>query len=76
MNYIQVCEKCGSTEVARCKWVNPNNNHIYQDVDSGTNLDWCMECKNETKIIGKEIEDGTDTENNTRIMASLLTGTI
>ena len=50
-NYLQVCKKCGSTEVARCKWVNVNTEEIYS-ADSGTTLEWCFgECKSETTII-------------------------
>jgi len=48
--YFQVCSACGSKEVARCKWVNVNDDTIY-DQDSGTTLEWCMECEDETSII-------------------------
>src|SRR5438067_1187633 len=52
--YKQVCKECGSTEVARCKWVNVNNNAIY-DADSGTTLEWCFgRCQGETQIIEEE----------------------
>ncbi len=47
---MEVCNHCGSSEVARCKWVNVNTNEIYS-ADSGTTLEWCMSCKDETKII-------------------------
>lgn len=47
---IQVCKRCGSDEVARCKWVNVNNDTIYS-ADSGTFLEWCMNCEDETSII-------------------------
>jgi hypothetical protein len=50
MDYIQICKKCNSTEVARCKWVNVNTDKIY-DLNSGTTLEWCMNCKEETNII-------------------------
>lgn len=49
-NYKQVCKKCGHEEVARCKWVNVNTNEIYSQ-ESGTTLEWCMDCKDETTII-------------------------
>ncbi len=48
--YKQVCNMCGSEEVARLKWVNVNTDEIYNN-DSGTSLEWCMDCKCETKII-------------------------
>jgi hypothetical protein len=51
--YLQVCKECGSEEVARCKWVNVNTEEIYS-ADSGTNLEWCFNCKSETNIIDKE----------------------
>ena len=46
-NYLQLCKECGSEEVARCKWVNVNTEEIYSN-DSGTTLEWCFKCKNET----------------------------
>jgi hypothetical protein len=52
LDYLQVCEDCGSEEVARCKWVNVNTEEIYS-ADSGNNLEWCFNCKNETNIIDK-----------------------
>jgi len=52
---MQICKKCGSTEVARCKWVNPNTSIIY-NADSGTTLEWCMSCKEETVIA--DIDEG------------------
>ncbi len=56
-NNTQVCNSCGSTEVARCKWVNVNDDTIY-DADSGTTLEWCMNCKSETSIeTFKEFKD-------------------
>jgi hypothetical protein len=51
--YLQICKDCGSKEVARCKWVNVNTEEIYS-ADSGTNLEWCFNCKSETNIINKE----------------------
>jgi hypothetical protein len=51
--YLQVCKDCGSEEVARCKWVNVNTEEIYS-ADSGTTLEWCFNCKNETNIIDKK----------------------
>jgi hypothetical protein len=51
--YLQICKDCGSKEVARCKWVNVNTEEIYS-TDSGTNLEWCFNCKSETNIINKE----------------------
>lgn len=46
----EICDKCGSSEVARCKWVNVNTDHIYS-ADSGTYIEWCFgECKDETTI--------------------------
>jgi hypothetical protein len=54
--YKQVCKTCGSEEVARCKWVNVNTDEIYSQ-DSGTNLEWCMDCRDETTIV--DIEDYT-----------------
>jgi hypothetical protein len=51
--YLQVCKYCSSEEVARCKWVNVNTEEIYS-ADSGTNLEWCFDCKSETNIIDKE----------------------
>jgi Flp pilus assembly secretin CpaC len=55
MEYKQVCKTCGSEEVARCKWVNVNNEYIYGQ-DSGTTLEWCFgECRDETTIV--DIED-------------------
>lgn len=51
----QKCADCGSTEVARIKWVNPNTDEIY-NAYSGIETEWCFgECKGETKII----EDNT-----------------
>ncbi len=53
----QVCNHCGSPEVARCKWVNVNDDTIY-NADSGTTLEWCMNCKEKTTIQGfKEFKD-------------------
>jgi len=51
--YLQICKDCGSKEVARCKWVNVNTEEIYSAY-SGTNLEWCFNCKSETNIINKE----------------------
>ncbi len=51
--YLQVCKYCSSEEVARCKWVNVNTEEIYS-ADSGTNLEWCFDCKSETNIIDKK----------------------
>lgn len=52
---MEKCKECGSTEVARCKWVNPNTNYIY-DADSGTTLEWCFgKCKSETTIDDVEL---------------------
>jgi hypothetical protein len=52
--HLQVCQRCGGTEVARCKWVNVNNNEIYSE-DSGTTLEWCWgECQEQTTIIDQE----------------------
>lgn len=45
--YEEYCSKCKSTEVARCKWVNPNTDYIYSQ-DSGTTLEWCFNCHGET----------------------------
>jgi hypothetical protein len=53
LDYLQVCKSCGSEEVARCKWVNVNTEEVYS-ADSGTNLEWCFNCKSETNIIDKE----------------------
>ena len=50
------CKKCGSEEVARCKLVNVNTDEVY-DADSGTTLDRCMDCKNDTTIV--DIQDST-----------------
>jgi len=51
---MQICKKCKSTEVARCKWVNPNTEEVY-DADSGTTLEWCFgDCKDETIIVDTE----------------------
>jgi hypothetical protein len=56
MNYKQVCNTCGSEEVARCKWVNVNTNEVYSAY-SGTELEWCFgDCKSETKIIDVEVK--------------------
>jgi len=56
-NYKQVCEKCGSEEIARCKWVNSNTDEIYS-ADSGITLEWCFgQCKSETTIV--DIDDFT-----------------
>ena len=52
-NYLQLCKECGSKEVARCKWVNVNTEEIYSN-DSGTTLEWCFNCKNETDIIEED----------------------
>jgi hypothetical protein len=46
----QVCSTCGSQEVARCKWVNVNTEEIYSE-DSGTTLEWCFSCEEETNIV-------------------------
>lgn len=51
--YLQVCDTCGSKEVARCKWVNVNDDTIYSE-DSGTTLEWCMDCRNETNIMEEQ----------------------
>ena len=57
MLYKQVCETCGSEDVARCQWVNVNTEYIYS-ADSGTNLEWCFgNCNSETTII--DIDDYT-----------------
>lgn len=50
MPYEDYCPTCGSTEVARCKWVNTNNNQVYLTIDSGTTLEWCITCNQETEI--------------------------
>lgn len=52
MSCIEVCSNCGSKEVARCKWVNVNTDQIY-DADSGTSLEWCFDCNNQTSIVEK-----------------------
>ena len=46
----QICKRCGSEEVARLKWVNVNTDEIY-DAYSGTELEWCFNCEDETTII-------------------------
>ncbi len=56
MNYKQVCSNCCSEEVARCKWVNVNTGHIY-DAESGTVLEWCFNCKEQTSIIEKQVTE-------------------
>lgn len=48
-SHEEYCPTCNSTEVARCKWVNPNTYYIYSQ-DSGTTLEWCMICKEQTTI--------------------------
>lgn len=53
MNYTMVCQNCGSEEVARCKWVNVNTEEVY-DADSGTSLEWCFKCNEQTEIIDEE----------------------
>ena len=45
--YEEYCPVYQSTEVARCKWVNPNTDYIYSQ-DSGTTLEWCFNCHEET----------------------------
>ena len=52
--YKQVCKNCGSEEVFRMKWVNPNTNEISSS-DAGTEglCEWCEDCKEETIIIEK-----------------------
>jgi len=53
--YKQVCTKCGSENVARCKWVNVNTDEVYS-ADSGTTLEWCFgDCNSQTII--EDIED-------------------
>lgn len=47
---VECCEDCGSHKVARLKWVNVNTEELY-DEDSGTTLEWCMNCKDETHIV-------------------------
>lgn len=51
--YEEYCPVCQSTEVARCKWVNPNTDYIYSQ-DSGTTLEWCMICAKPTTIQERE----------------------
>lgn len=55
----QICDKCLSSEVARCKWVNVNTDHIY-DADSGTYLEWCFDCNDETTIAFSTNERSVD----------------
>ncbi len=52
MSYIQTCSQCNSEEVARCKWVNVNTDHVY-NADSGTTLEWCFSCNEQTSIVEK-----------------------
>lgn len=59
MSYIQECKHCGSQEVARLKWVNVNDDTIYHS-ESGTSIEWCMECKSETTIIEQTVDSGTE----------------
>ena len=53
VNYLQVCKTCGSLEVARCKWVNVNSSYVYSE-DSGTTLEWCFDCRDETTIVEQD----------------------
>jgi hypothetical protein len=48
---LQKCKSCGSLEVARLQWVNVNTNEVYPNQESGTDLEWCMDCKSETRIV-------------------------
>ncbi len=47
--YEEYCPTCKGTEVARCRWVNVNTNTIYWK-ESGTTLEWCMTCEEQTNI--------------------------
>jgi hypothetical protein len=61
MSNIQTCSVCGSEEVARCKWVNVNTDHIYS-ADSGTSLEWCFDCNEQTSIIEKPCSESSKHE--------------
>lgn len=51
-DYKQVCKKCGSENVLRMRWVNPNNNEV-SSMTAGTEglCEWCENCNEETRII-------------------------
>ncbi len=51
-NYKQVCDRCGSENVLRLRWVNPNTEQL-SNMTAGTEglCEWCEECNDETKII-------------------------
>lgn len=46
----QICSNCGSDQVARTRWVNPNDDSVYSE-DCWSDLEWCWgECQEETTI--------------------------
>jgi DnaJ-class molecular chaperone len=53
----QICKTCKSTEVARCRWVNVNDPDVVYDMESGTTLEWCLDCKSETAIVDEDDND-------------------
>jgi hypothetical protein len=55
-SYVQVCEHCGSTKVARLQWVNVNSDRkIEGSPDPGIYTEWCFgKCKEKTTIIEKD----------------------
>ncbi len=50
MNYIQICNNCGSDMVAIPEWVNVNTDEPISG-DPGVYTKWCFECEDQTKII-------------------------
>lgn len=57
MNFILVCKKCGSDEVLREKFVNVNTNKVYEDPETASTLEWCVNCNEETTIVEKGYDD-------------------
>jgi hypothetical protein len=54
--YVQFCEHCKSTQVARLEWINTNTGEPMGG-GPGIYTEWCFNCNTETTII-----DGTTNE--------------
>ncbi len=56
MDYKQICDKCGSDQVARLEWVNVNTGEPLSG-DPGVYTEWCFSCEEQTKIIEEKAGD-------------------
>lgn len=50
------CHRCGSTRVARLKWVfYETDEQVPNSPETGTNLEWCFGCENQTSVIDRDL---------------------